>query len=103
MILEIEQQSNHSSVKWQIFSEDDGSHCSSFPCSPSAVVSVGGATNGSVLIARRAVQGIGSGGLNVMIDVIVSDLVPLRERGNFMAMVLSIYSLPGSLGWKRKC
>ena len=56
-----------------------------------------------MLIAERAIQGIGSGGLNVMIDVIVSDLVPLRERGNFMAMVLSIYSLPGSLGWRRNC
>jgi MFS family permease len=58
----------------------------------------GGATSGSMLIAGRAIQGIGSGGLNMMIDVIVSDLVPLRERGNFMAMVLSIYSIGTSLG-----
>jgi MFS family permease len=53
----------------------------------------GGATNGSMLIAGRAIQGIGSGGLNMMIDVFVSDLVPLRTRGSFMAMVLSIYSI----------
>jgi MFS family permease len=58
----------------------------------------GGATNGSLLIAGRAIQGIGSGGLNMMIDVIVSDLVPLKERGNFMAKVLSIYFIGTSLG-----
>jgi MFS family permease len=58
----------------------------------------GGPTNGSMLIAERAIQGLGSGGLNMMIDVIVSDLVPMRERGNFMAVVLSIYSIGTSLG-----
>jgi MFS family permease len=57
----------------------------------------GGATNGSMLIAGREIHGIGSRGLIMMIDVIVSDLVPLRERGNFMAMVLSIYSIGTSL------
>lgn len=34
----------------------------------------------------------------MIIDVIVLDLVPLRERGNFMGMVLSIYSIGTSLG-----
>jgi MFS family permease len=58
----------------------------------------GGAANGSMLIAGRAIQGIGLGGLNMMIDVIVLDLAPLRERGNFMAIVLSIYSIGTSLG-----
>ncbi|KAI7971666.1 hypothetical protein EIK77_002667 [Talaromyces pinophilus] len=48
----------------------------------------GGASNGAMLIAGRAIQGVGSGGINMIVDVIVSDLVPLRERGNYMAFVL---------------
>lgn len=46
----------------------------------------GGASNGAMLIAGRAIQGMGSGGINMIVDIIVSDLVPLRERGNYMAM-----------------
>ena len=58
----------------------------------------GGATNGAMLIAGRAVQGVGSGGINMVVDVIVSDLVPLRERGKYMAMVLTVYFVGTALG-----
>lgn len=43
-----------------------------------------GASNGGALIADRTVHGIGSGGLNMIVDMIVSDLVLLRERGNYV-------------------
>ncbi|KAJ5510574.1 Major facilitator superfamily domain general substrate transporter [Penicillium expansum] len=58
----------------------------------------GGATGANMLIVGRAVQGIGSGGINMIVDVIVSDLVPLRERGNFIAIVLTVYSIGSSMG-----
>ena len=58
----------------------------------------GGANNGAMLIAGRAVQGIGSGGINMIVDVVVSDLVPLRERGNYIAIILTVYSVGTSLG-----
>lgn len=58
----------------------------------------GGASSGAVLIAGRAVQGIGSGGLNMIVDVIVSDLVPLRERGNFIAIILTVYFVGTAIG-----
>ncbi|KIW12726.1 hypothetical protein PV08_10004 [Exophiala spinifera] len=58
----------------------------------------GGATNGATLIAGRAIQGIGSGGVSMIIDVIVSDLVPLRERGNYIAIVLSVYFVGTCIG-----
>jgi len=58
----------------------------------------GGATSGAMLIAGRAIQGMGSGGINMMIDVIVSDLVPLRERGNFIAIVLTVYAAGTAIG-----
>ncbi|UNI19389.1 hypothetical protein JDV02_005574 [Purpureocillium takamizusanense] len=58
----------------------------------------GGATNGAMLIAGRAVQGIGSGGIYIIIDIIVSDLVPLRERGNYMSVVLIVYTVGLAIG-----
>jgi MFS family permease len=53
----------------------------------------GGATSGGMLIAGRAVQGIGSGGIIMVIDIIISDLVPLRQRNNYMAVVLGVYGI----------
>lgn len=34
----------------------------------------------------------------MIIDVIVSDLVPLRQRGNFIAIILAVYGLGTTLG-----
>lgn len=51
-----------------------------------------------MLIAGRGVQGIGSGGLNMIVDIVISDLVPLRQRGNYIAIILCIYSVGVSLG-----
>jgi hypothetical protein len=58
----------------------------------------GGATSGGMLIAGRAIQGIGGGGINTMVDMIVSDLVPLRQRGAFMAIILAVINVGTSLG-----
>jgi MFS family permease len=58
----------------------------------------GSANGADMLIIGRAVQGIGSGGINMIVDVIVSDLVPLPERGNFIAIVLTVYSIGSSMG-----
>lgn len=58
----------------------------------------GGATNGAMLIAGRAVQGIGSGGIYIIIDIIVSDLVPLRLRGNYMSVILVVYTVGLAVG-----
>lgn len=58
----------------------------------------GGASNAAMLIAGRAVQGIGGGGINLMIELIISDLVPLRQRGAYMGVVFAIFSLGTALG-----
>jgi MFS family permease len=34
----------------------------------------------------------------MIVDVIISDLVPLRERGNYIAIVLTVYSIGTTLG-----
>ncbi|KAI0420562.1 major facilitator superfamily domain-containing protein [Xylaria grammica] len=58
----------------------------------------GGARNGATLIGGRAIQGVGAGGIYIIIDIIVSDLVPLRQRGNYTAVILTVYTVGLALG-----
>jgi MFS family permease len=58
----------------------------------------GGAHTKPTLLAGRAVQGIGSGGITMAYDIVVSDLVPLRYRGNYIAIILMIYSIGMTMG-----
>jgi EmrB/QacA subfamily drug resistance transporter len=45
------------------------------------------------LIAFRAVQGLGAGGLMVGVMAIIGDLVPPRERGRYQGMIAGIMAL----------
>ncbi|CEJ92603.1 Putative Multidrug resistance protein fnx1 [[Torrubiella] hemipterigena] len=58
----------------------------------------GGATSTAMLIAGRAIQGMGGGGLNTLPNIIVSDLVPLRERGKYVACFLTTYFVGIAIG-----
>ncbi|KAI1825865.1 MFS general substrate transporter [Xylaria intraflava] len=58
----------------------------------------GGANNGAMLIGGRAVQGIGSGGIIMVSSIVISDLVPLRQRGNMSAILISIFGVGSALG-----
>ncbi|KAH6706876.1 hypothetical protein VD0002_g3062 [Verticillium dahliae] len=53
----------------------------------------GGANNAETLIVGRAIQGLGSGGLNMLIDLIICDLIPLRERGKFIGLVNLVFAV----------
>lgn len=58
----------------------------------------GSALNLGTLIAGRAIQGIGGGGVNVLIEIIVADLVPLRERPKFISYIFIGYTVAVILG-----
>jgi len=38
------------------------------------------APNIGVLILGRAIQGIGGGGVSVLVNIIIADIIPLRKR-----------------------
>lgn len=46
-----------------------------------------------VLIAMRALTGVGGGGLQVMATIVNSDLIPFRRRGIYQAMQNGIFGL----------
>ncbi|RYO84482.1 hypothetical protein DL762_005655 [Monosporascus cannonballus] len=58
----------------------------------------GGATSGAMLIAGRGVQGAGSGGIGMIVSIIIADLVPLRERGYYLAIIMILYTVGMTTG-----
>ncbi|KAJ0115639.1 hypothetical protein J7T55_010462 [Diaporthe amygdali] len=58
----------------------------------------GGATSGGMLIAGRGVQGAGSGGVVMIAHIILADLVPLRQRGNYIAILMAVYGIGLTIG-----
>ncbi|RYP51153.1 hypothetical protein DL769_010855 [Monosporascus sp. CRB-8-3] len=53
------------------------------------------------LLGRRwltAGVGAGGGGINVMSSIVVSDLIPLRDRGNYIAVMLTAYLVGAASG-----
>ncbi|KAK3693582.1 major facilitator superfamily transporter [Podospora appendiculata] len=47
----------------------------------------------TVLIAGRTVQGVGGGGLIAITEIVVTDLVPLRFRGQWMSLLSVVWSI----------
>ncbi|RYP05315.1 hypothetical protein DL764_003913 [Monosporascus ibericus] len=58
----------------------------------------GGANNIGTIIVGRIIQGIGASGTTVLTETIICDVVPLRERGKFLAIVMGMIFLGTALG-----
>ncbi|KAJ5365620.1 Major facilitator superfamily domain general substrate transporter [Penicillium concentricum] len=58
----------------------------------------GGAKNTGLLIAGRTIQGIGGGGINTLVDIVICDLVPLRQRGKYVALMAAVWAVGTVIG-----
>ena len=56
------------------------------------------ATNMFVLIAARAVQGLGGGGLFALTQIVIGDMLPPRERGRYSAWISGMWAIAGIAG-----
>ncbi|KAK7050204.1 iron permease [Favolaschia claudopus] len=53
----------------------------------------GAAKNLNMLIAGRTIQGLGGGGMISLSQIVLADLVPLRDRGSFNGLITIAYAL----------
>jgi MFS family permease len=51
------------------------------------------ADNFTVILVGRSIQGIGGGGIIAMTEVVVTDMVPLRERGKWLSIISAMWSI----------
>ncbi|KAG9044555.1 hypothetical protein FS837_007960 [Tulasnella sp. UAMH 9824] len=58
----------------------------------------GGAKKMDMLIAGRAIQGVGGGGILAMAEIVIADLVPLNERGNYMGIIGAVWAVASAIG-----
>ncbi|KAI0836426.1 putative efflux pump antibiotic resistance protein [Hypoxylon sp. FL0890] len=58
----------------------------------------GGSPNMSVLIVGRTIQGVGGGGIQLLTETIITDLVPLRERGLYIALTMVAATVGAAIG-----
>ncbi|GGZ41139.1 MFS transporter [Streptomyces poonensis] len=56
------------------------------------------ATNMTLLILWRAVQGIGAGGLMVTSMALIADVIPLRERGKYQGAIGAVFGVSTVVG-----
>ena len=54
--------------------------------------------NIGMLILARAVQGIGSGGLILLVNICISDLYSMRNRGKYFGMVSGVWAFASAVG-----
>lgn len=60
---------------------------------------VGGLAQGMTeLIVGRAIQGLGGGGLMILSQAIIADIVPARERGRYMGVMGGVFALASVIG-----
>lgn len=68
-----------------------------------ALFAVGSAISGAaidlrMLIAGRAIMGSGGGGILIMLEIIICDLCPQRDRPKYLGIVVGVFGLAMSLG-----
>lgn len=52
----------------------------------------------TTIIAGRAIQGAGGAGVGVLCEIVICDLVPLRQRGMYMGAVFGMVGIGAALG-----
>ena len=58
----------------------------------------GASQNMTELIATRAIQGIGGGGLMVLVMAVIADLIPPRERGRYAGLFGAVFGISSVVG-----
>lgn len=52
----------------------------------------------TVMLVGRSIQGVGGGGLLLLSDIVITDLVPMRQRGKYFGIIGGIWALGSVTG-----
>ncbi|GAA6035578.1 hypothetical protein JCM8097_004910 [Rhodosporidiobolus ruineniae] len=58
----------------------------------------GAAQNMSMMLAGRSIPGIGGGAILTMTEIVITDLVPLAERGAYFGIIGAVWALASAIG-----
>jgi hypothetical protein len=58
----------------------------------------GVSVNIGMLIAARAIQGIGGGGLIILVNICISDLFSMRNRGTYFGVIGGVWAISSAIG-----
>jgi len=47
----------------------------------------------TIMLAGRVVQGSGVGGIMTLTETLITDMVPLRQRGNYVALISIVWAI----------
>ncbi len=50
------------------------------------------------LLAGRTIQGVGAGGMQVLSFIIISDIIPLRQRPKYASFILLAWGIGAAVG-----
>lgn len=54
--------------------------------------------NMTMLIVARAIQGVGSGGIIILVNICISDLFSMRKRGTYFGAMGMVWAVAGGIG-----
>ncbi|KAL8994646.1 MAG: hypothetical protein Q9188_007007 [Gyalolechia gomerana] len=54
--------------------------------------------NFTMMLVGRSVQGTGGGGILALTEILITDMVPLRERGNYFALISIVWAIGSVAG-----
>ncbi|EFR05316.1 hypothetical protein MGYG_08327 [Nannizzia gypsea CBS 118893] len=54
--------------------------------------------NFTQMLVGRSIQGVGGGGIIALTEIVMTDLIPMRERGKYFGILSSMWSLGSVLG-----
>jgi MFS family permease len=54
----------------------------------------------TIMLIGRCIQGSGAGGILTLTEALITDLIPLRQRGNYFALIGIVWAL-GSVSGMR--
>ncbi|KAJ7451532.1 MFS general substrate transporter [Mycena latifolia] len=86
---------------WGKLSDVVGRKAILYPCAALFLLGsglCGAATSMSFLVACRAIQGLGGGGTIVMVQIVLSDIVSLRDRGKYSSVIGGCWGVASVLG-----